>query len=127
MRQDNDEVDQLDAFADPFGLDQRLEATLPQSGERPAPELAIDRRPFAEMSVQVAPLHSGAGDQENSSQNKPMIFGGSTIYAPRTVTNGSKQPHSASDINPQDQERRLPKATLKQNHNQMGILFLNPS
>jgi hypothetical protein len=73
MRPDNGRVDHLDAFADTFGLVQNFKQELPQSGERPAPELSIDRRPFAEMSVQVAPLRSGAGDPENSIQNKPMI------------------------------------------------------
>jgi hypothetical protein len=53
------------------------------------------------MSVRVAPLRSGAGDPENSIQNKPMIFWRvAAMRAPRTVTNGSKQAHSSSDINP---------------------------
>jgi len=78
MRPDNGRVDHLDAFADAFGLVQGFKQELPQSGERPAPELSIDRRPFAEMSVQVAPLRSGAGDPENfhPEQADDLLAGG---------------------------------------------------
>ncbi len=74
MRPDNGQVDHLDAFADAFGLVQGFQQKVPQSGERPAPELSIDRRPFAEMFVQVAPLRPGAGDPENPIENKAMVL-----------------------------------------------------
>jgi len=127
MRPDNGRVDHLDAFADTFGLVQGFKQELPQSGERPAPELSIDRRPFAEMSVQVAPLRSGAGDPENSIQNKPMIFW-------RTSAMRAANRHEWLKAGPflirhqsPNQARLLPKATLNQNLDPMGILFVNAS
>ena len=127
MRPDNGRVDHLDAFADAFGLVQGFKQELPQSGERPAPELSIDRRPFAEMSVQVAPLRSGAGDPENSIQNKPMIFW-------RTSAMRAANRHEWLKAGPflirhqsPNQARLLPKATLNQNLDPMGILFVNAS
>jgi hypothetical protein len=74
MRPDNGRVDHLDALANALRLVQGFQKELPQSSERPAPELPIDRRPFAEMLVQIPPLRPGAGDPENSIEHKPMIF-----------------------------------------------------
>jgi hypothetical protein len=50
-----------------------FEEKLPQAGQRPAPELAINRRPFAEMLVQVAPGNTCSRNPENAIQNKTMI------------------------------------------------------
>jgi len=38
---------------------ERCEHELPQAGQRPAPELAVNGRPFAEMLVQIAPRDTG--------------------------------------------------------------------
>jgi hypothetical protein len=74
MRPDNGAVDHLNALADAPGLVQGFQQEIPQSGERPAPELSIDRRPLAEMLVQIAPLRAGAGEPENPIENEPVIL-----------------------------------------------------
>jgi hypothetical protein len=52
------------------------------------------------MSVQVAPLRSGAGDPENSIQNKPMIFWRTSAMRAANRHEWLKAGHSSSDINP---------------------------
>ena len=52
---------------------QRVEDILPQSGQGPAAELAVDRRPLAELFGQVAPRRTGSCDPEYTIQNKTMI------------------------------------------------------
>jgi hypothetical protein len=66
-------VDHLQAGVATTAVVEGLEQQLPQAGQRPAPELAVDRRPFAEMFVQVAPGYARPGYPENPTQNKAMI------------------------------------------------------
>ena len=121
------EFDHLDAFADAFGLVQGFQQKVPQSGERPAPELSIDRRPFAEMFVQVAPLRPGAGDPENPIENKAMVLRPSpAMGAPNRHEWLKAGPFRIRHQSP-NQVRLLAKATLNQNLDPMGILFVNAS
>jgi hypothetical protein len=73
VRPDYCAVDHLQAGLAAAAVVERFEQQLPQARQRPAPELAINRRPFAEMLVQVAPGYAGACNPENPVQNKPMI------------------------------------------------------
>ena len=74
MRPDNGAVDHLDALLDALRLIEGLEKKLPQPCKRPAAELPVDRRPFAEMLVQITPLGTSAGEPEYAIQNKTMIL-----------------------------------------------------
>jgi hypothetical protein len=66
-------VDHLQAGIATATVVEGFEQQLPQTGQRPAPELAINRRPLAEMFVQVAPGNTSARNPENPIQNKAMI------------------------------------------------------
>jgi len=68
-------VDHLQRIRHDPALVQRLQDLFPQPRQRPAPELPIDRRPFAELFRQVAPGRPRSGDPENPIQNKPMVRG----------------------------------------------------
>ena len=46
---------------------------LPQAGQRPAPELPVDRRPFTKVLVQIAPSNARPGNLENLIQNKTVV------------------------------------------------------
>ena len=78
-------VDHLQAGVAAPAFVEGFEQQLPQAGQRPAPELAVNRRPFTEMFVQVAPGHPRPRDPENAIQNKAMIFWASP--ATRTALN----------------------------------------
>ena len=52
---------------------QRVQDVLPKSGQGPAPELAVDRRPLIEFFRQVTPPRSRPGNPENPIQNKTVI------------------------------------------------------
>ncbi len=73
VRPDYCAVDHLQAGVATAAVVEGFEQQLPQAGQRPAPELAVNRRPFAEMFVQVAPGNAGARNPENPIQNKAMI------------------------------------------------------
>jgi hypothetical protein len=73
VRPDYCAVDHLQAGLAAAAVVERFEQQLPQARQRPAPELAVNRRPFAEMLVQVAPGNTGSRDPENPIQNKAMI------------------------------------------------------
>ena len=78
VRPDYCAVDHLQAGVATTAIVERFEQQLPQAGQCPAPELSINRRPFAEMFMQIAPGSAGARNPENPIQNKAMI--------PRTTT-----------------------------------------
>ena len=46
---------------------------LPRAGQRPKPELAVNRRPFAEVFVRITSGDAGSRNPENPIQNKAMI------------------------------------------------------
>jgi hypothetical protein len=73
VRPDYCTVDHLQAGVAAAAVIEGFEQQLPQAGQRPAPELAIDRRPFAEMFVQITPGNAGPRNPENPIQNKTMI------------------------------------------------------
>jgi hypothetical protein len=127
MRPDNGAVDHLDALADPLGLVQGFQQEFPQSGERPAPELSIDRRPLPEMLVQVPPLRSSTGEPENPIQNKAVILRPPpTMRAADRYERLETRPLFVAHQSP-NQARLLAKATLNQKNESPGILFVNMS
>jgi hypothetical protein len=125
MRPDNGAIDHLDALANPFGLVQGFKQKVPQSGQRPAPELAIDRRPLAKMPMQVAPLRPSAGDPENPIENKAVVFRASSAMRPTHRHERLETGRFVIRHQSPNQARLLPKATLNQNLHLMGILFVN--
>lgn len=75
VRPDDGRVDHLNALADARGLVEGVEQDVPQPGQGPAPELSVDRRPLAEMLMQITPLRARPDDPENSIENKAMVLG----------------------------------------------------
>jgi hypothetical protein len=73
VRPDYCAVDHLQTGVAAPAVVKRFEQQLPKAGQRPAPELAINRRPFAKMLMQVAPGNTRPRDPENPIQNKTMI------------------------------------------------------
>ena len=66
-------VDHLQTGIAAAAVVKRFQHQLPQAGQRPASELAVNRRPFAKMFVQVAPGNARPPDPENPIKNKPMV------------------------------------------------------
>ncbi len=73
VRPDYCAVDHLQAGVAAAAVVERFEQQLPQAGQRPAPELTVNRRPFAKMFVQIAPGNARPRNPENPIQNKAMI------------------------------------------------------
>ena len=57
---------------------------FPQPRKRPAPELAIDRRPLAKLVGQVTPRRPRARNPENPIQNKAMVRGFASVRGARS-------------------------------------------
>jgi hypothetical protein len=125
MRPDNGRVDHLHGLANALGLVQGFQKEFPQPTERPAPELSIDRRPFAEMFVQVPPLRPGAGDPENPVENEAVVLRRSPAMRAANCDEGLEAGPFRIAHQSQNQVRLLPKATLNQKLDQIGILFVN--
>src|SRR3546814_15316853 len=68
-------VDHLKAGVAATAVVERFEHQLPQTGQRPAPVLAVNRRPFAEMLVQIAPRDTRTRNPECTIQNKAKVPG----------------------------------------------------
>ena len=83
VRPDYCAVDHLQAGVTAAAVVEGFEQQLPQAGQRPATELAVNRRPFAEMLVKVAPGNARSRNPENPIQNKAMVP--RTTPAPRTA------------------------------------------
>jgi hypothetical protein len=73
VRPDYRAVDHLQAGIATAAIVKRFEQQFPQPGQRPTPELTINRRPFTEMLVQIAPRDTRPRNPENPIQNKPMV------------------------------------------------------
>ena len=73
VRPDYCAVDHLQTGVAAAAVVEGFEQQLPQAGQRPAPELTVNRRPFAEMLMQVAPCDTSPRNPENPIQNKAMI------------------------------------------------------
>jgi hypothetical protein len=73
VRPDYRAVDHLQAGIATAAIVERFEQQFPQPGQRPTPELPVNRRPFTEMLVQIAPRDTRPRDPENPIQNKPMV------------------------------------------------------
>src|SRR3546814_4305023 len=66
-------VDHLKAGVAATAVVERFEHQLPQTGQRPAPELAANRRPFAEMLVQIAPRDTRSRNPAYTIKNQTMV------------------------------------------------------
>ena len=75
MRPDDGRVDHLHHFADAIDIVDRFQENIPQARQRPAPELAVDRRPFSKDLRQIPPLGAGAGDPEDPVQHTSVVPG----------------------------------------------------
>ena len=87
-------VDHLNAVRNRLALVERGEDQLPQPRQGPAPELTVNREPFAELFRQVTPRRAGARSgafsnrwrsrphPEDAIQNQPVIPRGTPATAP---------------------------------------------
>ena len=112
VRPDYCAVDHLQAGVATAAVVEGFEQQLPQARQRPAPELAVDRRPFAKMLMQVAPGNAGSRNPENPIQNKAVIpwtppTAGTTLDHERLKTGPFLVAHQSSD------QDSLPKSHLE--------------
>lgn len=84
-------VDHLHAVRFRSTVSQRFEHQLPDPGQCPAPELAIDRAPLAEILMQVAPLRTGPRNPEDAIKDQPVIARRATALAPARHDEGLKE------------------------------------
>ena len=91
MCPDDGAVDHLQARVAAAAVIEGIQDQLPKSRKRPAPELPVDRRPFAKIIGQVAPRRPGTGNPrlnfvQNQGRNR------STAPAERTVATTATPP-----------------------------------
>jgi hypothetical protein len=118
-------IDHLDAVLALPALVQRRQQHIPHPTQGPAPELAIDRVPFAEMVVQIAPGRARSGDPEHPVQHQPVIPGPTT--APRTALDHQRREERPLLIRHQttNQDRSPQRAALNQRSDDLGIHLIN--
>ena len=120
-------VDHLQTGIAAAAVVKRFQHQLPQAGQRPASELAVNRRPFAKMFVQVAPGNARPRDPENPIKNKAMVPRAAS--AASTALNHKRlqtRPFFVAHQTPD--QGSLPKATLNQILPLLGIpLSTRPS
>lgn len=73
MCPDHGAVDHLDAVWRCAAIIQSIEHQLLQSCQSPAPELAIDTRPLAELLRQITPGSTGASNPENAIEHEAVV------------------------------------------------------
>ena len=73
VRPDDGAIDHLQAGIAATTVVQGIKDQLPQAGLRPAPELTINTRPFAEIIRQIPPRNPGAGNPEYAIQHKTVV------------------------------------------------------
>lgn len=70
---DHGAVDHLELVGFELRMVQGSLDVLPEPGERPAPKLATDRRPFAELFGRISSGLPSPRDPKNAKNNKPMV------------------------------------------------------
>ena len=78
-------IDHLKLVRRDFRMVQSVQDILPQPDQRPAAELAINRRPFAEIFRKIPPRRPSPSDPENPIQNKAMITEFTTVRMPNSL------------------------------------------
>jgi hypothetical protein len=73
MGPDHGAVDHLQGVWHGPALVQGLHDLLPETRQRPAPELAVDARALVKLFRQIAPWRAGPGDPEYPLKNKPVV------------------------------------------------------
>ena len=73
-------IDHLQWVRDRSAFVQGVRDFLSEACQHPAPELPVDARPFPERLRQVSPRGSGAGNPENSIQNKLVVGGFASVW-----------------------------------------------
>jgi hypothetical protein len=73
------DVGYLERVRDQPAFVQGIHDPLAEPRQGPAPELAVDRRPRAELFRQVTARRAGAGDPEHPVQNKTMVQGFASV------------------------------------------------
>ena len=126
VRPDYCAVDHLQTGVAAATIVEGFEQQLPKAGQRPTPKLAIDRRPFAEMLMQVAPGNARPCNPENPIENKTMISWTPPAACPaldheRLQTDPFFVAHQTTD------QGSLPKTTLNQILARSAISFVNRS
>ena len=112
VRPNHRAVDHLHAVQRSAAVVQRLQHQLPDAGQRPAPELPVDRRPFAETIVQIAPRRTGSRDPEHPVKHAPMIRRrASALVSRRNHERREKRPFLIRHQAPN--QDRLPKNSLE--------------
>jgi hypothetical protein len=66
-------VDHLQAGVAAPAVIEGFQHQLPQTRQRPAPELPVNRGPFAKVLMQIAPGNARPRNPENPIQNKPVV------------------------------------------------------
>jgi hypothetical protein len=74
VRPDDGAVDHLKAGIAATTVIEGIKHQFPQARQRPASELPVNRRPFAEMIGQITPWNTRPRNPENPIQNKPMVL-----------------------------------------------------
>ena len=124
VRPDYCAVDHLQTGLAAAAVIERFEQQLPQPRQRPAPELAVNRRPFAEVLGQIAPRNARSRNPEYPIQNKPMIP--RTPPTARTTLDHEGLKAAPFLVTHQSPDQgSLPKATLNQILPHLGIPFVN--
>jgi hypothetical protein len=121
VRPDYRAVDHLQTGVATPAVVEGLKQQLPQTRQRPAPELAINRRPFAEMLMQVAPRDTRSRNPENPIQNKTVVprpspAPGATLNHKRLKTGPFFVAHQTTH------QGSLPKSYLESEINPVGNL-----
>ena len=82
VRPNDGAVDHLNRVWNRLALVECGEDQLPQPCQGPAPELTVNREPFAELFRQITLRRAGARDPEDAIQHQPVIRRGPPATAP---------------------------------------------
>lgn len=101
-------------------LAQRFEKTLPNAGNRPAPEPGMDRAPIAKLGRQIPPRRSAPRQPQDRIQEQPVVGAGpATIPFLARNQRFNDRPLPVCQSSPA--QDRLPFLILNQTEADLGI------
>lgn len=100
VRPDDGGIAHLCAVQSAAAVIERLQHQLSYPGQRPAPALPVNRRPSAEILIQIAPLRAGSRNPKNPVEHQTVIGRRPPALTARRNHERVEEPPSPSVIKP---------------------------
>lgn len=122
---DHGAVDNLQNIRHGSALVQGVHDLVPQPGQCPATELAIDARPLSKLFRQIPPWSASSSDPENPVKDKSVVDRLAPVWGADGHEERLKNAHPSSGIRSRANLVSIADASLNHDQRDLSITFVN--